>query len=160
MAKQTPDFTNGMTFEAGAEAFAKGYEQMVATFKQQIETLVPNSTKNFDEFAAFGRGNVNAALQAGSIAAKGAQIIGEEIAAYNKKALDTGVANAKSLFGVKTVQEAVDLQTGFARAGFDELVAQSTKLGKLSAKVVEETQAPLNARINTAVETFSKPVTF
>jgi len=160
MAKQTPDFTNGMTFEAGTEAFAKGYEQMVAAFKQQVETVAPNATKTFDELAAFGRGNVDAAIQAGSIAAKGVQAIGEELAAYNKKALDIGVANAKSLFGVKTVQEAVELQTGFARAGFDELVAESTKLGKLSAKVVEETQAPINARINDAVETFSKPVTF
>lgn len=142
--------------KAGSDAVAKGYDQFVNMTREQFEKFVPNATKGFDELATFGKGNVDAAVKAGTIAAKGWEIIGKEVADYNKRALEQGMANAKALMGVKTVQEAVELQTGFARISFDEFVAEGTKLSEMGLKVAREASEPINARVNAAVETFTK----
>jgi len=66
---------------------------------------------------------------------------------------------AKALLAAKTLREAADLQNDWAKASFDKLVAEGTKVSELSVKVANEAFQPLNARMNVAVEKLFKPVT-
>jgi phasin family protein len=62
----------------------------------------------------------------------------------------------KSLMGVKSIKEAVDLQTGFTKSSIEKAVSETNKLTHASVKLAEQTIAPITARITLAVETFSK----
>lgn len=150
-------FVNDAAFKAGAEALEKGYDQFITMTREQIQKMFPAAVENFDALVAFNKGNVDAAVAASKAAAKGFETLAEEVASYNKAALEAGMANAKALMGCKTAQEMVELQTAQTRAGFEKLVSQGTKLGELGTKVTTEAFQPIQKRFNEAAETFAKP---
>lgn len=158
MAAKTYGMFNDEAFKVGSDAMTKGYEQMVALAREQVGTAMPKAIKAFDEMANFGKGNVDAALKAGKIAANGWETIGREVANFNKTTLETGVANARALFGAKTLKEAIELQTGFARAAYDTFMSEGTKLSEMTIKVAQETAEPISVRVNQAVEKVGKPL--
>jgi phasin family protein len=45
-------------------------------------------------------------------------------------------------FGAKTVEQAIEIQTSFAKTSFESLVAQSTKVGELYTSLVKEALKP------------------
>ncbi len=61
----------------------------------------------------------------------------------------------KAMTSVKSVKEALELQTSFARASMEKAVSESGKLTEHSLKLAEQAFAPISARVNAAVETFS-----
>ena len=58
----------------------------------------------------------------------------------------------------KTLQEFIDLQSGYAKTAFDGYVAQSTKLGEMTSKLAKDAFAPINVQVQAAVEKFGKPL--
>ena len=56
---------------------------------------------------------------------------------------------------VKSVKEAFELQTSFAKASMEKAMAESGKMTEQSMKLAEQAFAPISARVNAAVETFS-----
>jgi len=136
----------------GMEKAAKGLETSQVKVKEGVEKAV----KNAEVALAFGQGNFEALVKASKIYAAGFQDISKSFAASSKASLEETVAFTKSLMGVKSVKEAVDLQTGFAKASIEKAVAESSKLTDATVKLAEEAIAPLAARVTLAVETFGK----
>ena len=52
----------------------------------------------------------------------------------------------------KSVHEALELQTDFAKTAFDTYVGQMTKLGEIFQTSAKETFAPLQSRVQAWVE--------
>lgn len=155
--------TAAETADTAAEARAAGLD-MLARSRKQVEAMkeqVENSGhaffKAYGDLAAFGQANAEALFRSGSIVAKGAEEMGKEVIAFTQTSLETGVATGKAMMSVKTLRELVDLQTEYARSSFDSMVAESTKLSEMSAKVTNEALGLIGARVNAAVETFGKP---
>lgn len=144
--------------QAGTDAFAKSYEQFYATAREQMDKAQKSALENIDQMTDFSRENAEALLLSGNIFAKGFEIVGKEFAAYAEKSIESNMAAAQKLGTVKNPQEFMDLQAKFAKAAFDDFVAESAKLQDLSVKVSSEAAAPLNERLNKAVETFAKPI--
>ena len=144
--------------KASTDSFAASYEQALAASKEQFEKFMPSAVKNLDEFAGLGKSNFDAFVRAGTIAAKGFEMLGQQVAAYNKGAVEANLAAAQAIFGAKNVQEFVELQTGFAREAFDRMVAETTKLSELSIQIANETAEPLNARFNETLKKMAKPL--
>ena len=105
---------------------------------------------------AFSQGNLEAFIKATQIYATGFQTLTKHLATSNKTSLDESVAFTKSLMGVKSVKEAVELQSGFARTSIEKAVAETSKITDASVKLTEEALAPLTARMTMAVEKFGK----
>lgn len=156
MTNQKFTAVNEEAVKAGTEALAQGYDKVIEMTKEQVEKFAPDAIKGFGEFTDFGKANLDATIKAGAIAAKGFEAIGKQFSDYNTKALEAGVANAKALFGVKSVQEAIELQSSFARTSFDNFVAEGTKMSELTAKVAQDASEPLNVQANKAAEKFAK----
>jgi phasin family protein len=95
-------------------------------------------------------------MKASQIYASGFQDISKHIAASSKASIEESVAFTKSLMGVKSVKEAVDLQTGFAKSSIEKAVSETNKITDASVKLAEQAVAPITARISLAVETFGK----
>ena len=71
---------------------------------------------------------------------------------------DHALEGAKALSGVKSVNEAAELQAKFAKAALEKVVAEGTKLQEASVKLAESAFAPVNARFTVAMEKLAKPL--
>jgi phasin family protein len=136
----------------GMERAAKGFETSQVKMKENMEKAM----KTAEEMIAFSQGNMEALMKAGQIYTAGFQDISKHVAASSKTSLEESVAFTKSLMGVKSVKEAVDLQTGYAKSSIEKAVAESNKLADAGVKLAEQVAAPITARISLAVETFGK----
>ena len=144
--------------KAGTEAFTKGYDHYVSLTKEQLERVFPAAVEKFDDVAAFNKETVDAWLQAGDVAAKALGALSAEVIDYNRAAWEDGIAGAKALFGCKTIQEVVELQSSVTRAQFDRFVAEGAKLGEMTVKSTTEAVEPINARMTEAIDKLSKPI--
>ncbi|MBU6419739.1 MAG: TIGR01841 family phasin [Proteobacteria bacterium] len=136
----------------GIEKATKGFEASQAKLKEGVEKAMKTS----EDMLTFSQGNLEAFMKASQIYAAGFQDISKHVAASSKASIEDTVAFSKSLMGVKSIKEAVDLQAGFARTSLEKAVAESNKLTDVSVKLAEKTMAPLAARVTLAVEAFGK----
>lgn len=138
--------------EEGLTHAQKGFEQAQATMQENLS----KAAKGAEEFVAFSQGNVEAFVRAGQIWAAGVQDLGKTLIAATQASVDETVANAKALAGVKSVKEAIDLQTQFVKTAMEKAVADSQKLSETVYKLAEQAAAPLTERAQLAASKFSK----
>jgi phasin family protein len=113
--------------------------------------------KGYEEIAAFGKANIDALIQANTVFTKGIETISKEVFTLTQSQFESAAAGAKAIFAARTLKDFVELNTDLTKAHFDKLVAHSTKLGELSAKVATDTFAPISARVTSVVEKAAKP---
>jgi phasin family protein len=128
----------------------------IATTQAQVKQGMEKAMKTAEEFIAFGQGNAEAVMKAGQIWSTGVQDLSKQFAATAQASFEDAVATFKALSGVKSLKDAIDLQTSFARASFEKAMAESGKLTDASLKLTEQAMAPITARMTAAMETFAK----
>jgi phasin family protein len=69
-------------------------------------------------------------------------------------AIEHNMAAAKSLSSARSVQEAVELQTAWAKSTLEAYLAEVNKASETVAASVKETLTPINARVTATVEKF------
>jgi phasin family protein len=144
--------------KAGTEAVTKAYDQALSACRETVQKAFPQAAGRFDELAGLQRANLEAVFAAGTKAMKSAETLSEELLAFNKKAMEEGVANAKKLFECKTMQEVVELQTDVACAQLETMMAQGTRMTDLALKIAGEIVEPMQARLGETVEKLGKPL--
>jgi phasin family protein len=149
----------GKTVEATAstmkDSVAKataGFEATQAKMKEGVEKAV----KTAEELVAFNQGNIEAFVKSGQIWASGVQDLSKQFAAAAQASFDESVSAFKALTGVKSLKDAFELQSSFARAALEKSLAESGKLTDASFKLTEQALAPITARVTIAVEKFAK----
>lgn len=145
-------------YKAGSDAAVKGFDKSTAFAREQVEKTFPQAVGKFDEATAFAKETIDASFASAAVANKGFEALADEVAAYSKKAAEASFANVKALSGIKSVQELLEVQTGFARAAFDTAFAGATKMAELAVKTANETVEPIQARVAKAVEKYGKPI--
>jgi phasin family protein len=125
--------------------------------------LTPNLTqgmktmmKSTEDFVAFGQANLEAFVKSGQIWSAGVQELTKQIASSAKASFDESVSTFKAMSTVKSVKEAMELQSTFAKAALEKAMVESNKLTDASIKLTEQALAPITARVTVAVETFGK----
>ena len=139
--------------ESGARTRAtteKGMDQINRT----AETLF----KAAEEAAAFGRGNVEAVAKSAQAYVSGVQDLSRQAAAMVQGLAEQAMEGAKALSNVRSLKEAAEIQAGLARTAFERAISDSTRLQETALKVVEQSFAPLSARMTLAVEKMSRPL--
>jgi phasin family protein len=122
------------------------------TLTQGMKTMM----KTTEDFVAFSQANLEAFVKSGQIWSAGVQELTKQMATSAKASFDESVSTFKALSTVKSVKEAIDLQSTFAKAALEKAMAESNKLTDASIKLTEQTLAPITARVTVAVETFGK----
>lgn len=112
--------------------------------------------KTAEDFVAFSQGNVEAFVKSGQILAAGLQEMGRQFAAQTQAQTQEALSTFRRLSAAKSVREALDLQTSFARAAVEQAVAQTGKNAEASLKLAEQAFAPIGSRVALAVGTFGK----
>jgi hypothetical protein len=98
--------------------------------------------KSFEDFQQVGKENVDTALKSFGALSKGSQAIAVEVVDYSKKAFEDGTAAVEKLFGVKSLDKAVEVQTEYARSAYEGFVAKASRLGELYADLAKEAYKP------------------
>ena len=87
--------------------------------------------KTFEDMQQFGKDSADATLKSLGAFSQSAQAIAVEMAEYSKKAFADGAAAAEKLFGAKSLEKAVEVQSEYFRIAYEGFVSQSAKLGEL-----------------------------
>lgn len=127
-----------------------------AVTRKSANAVMEKTMKTAEEFVSFGQGNVEAMLKCGQIWAAGVQDLSKSFAATAQAQLDQTVSTWKALAGVKSIKEAMDLQTSLARNSMGSAVSETGKLTDASMKLAEQSMAPIAARMSLAVEKFGR----
>jgi len=98
--------------------------------------------QNMDELQKLGKDNLDNAMKSFGTVSKGVQAIAVECADYSKKSFEEGTAAAEKLFGAKTLDKAVEIQSDYFKSAYEAFVAQATKMGELYADLAKETYKP------------------
>ena len=97
----------------------------------------------FDEFQKFGTEGVDVVLKQFGALSKSAQAIASEVADYSKEAFEHTAAATEKLFGAKSLEKAIEVQSDFLKTSYEGFVARSSKFSELYADLAKETYKPL-----------------
>src|ERR1043166_6426291 len=98
--------------------------------------------KNFDELHKLNKDNMGVAMKALGAVSKGVQAIAAEWADYSQKSFEEGSAAAEKLFGAKSLEKAIEIQTDYAKTAYEGFVAGATRIGELYADLTKESYKP------------------
>ena len=109
---------------------------------------MPEELKNIgEEYQRLGKDGFEAVVRSFAEMNKGFQAIGAEMTSYSKKAFDDGMHAWEQLLGVNSINEAVEIQSQYAKRAYDNHVAEVTKLGEMCAAVARSASAPVQKAV-------------
>jgi phasin family protein len=134
------------------------FEAFSASARENVEKASQTAFRTYEELSKFQKDNWEAFVAASQIWVKGAETMGRAWMNFTQESVETAASAAKALVGAKTVREAMDMQSEWAKGNLDKFMAETTKLSETAIKVANEAVEPLTARINVAVEKMTKPM--
>ncbi|MEO1192492.1 MAG: phasin family protein [Pseudomonadota bacterium] len=142
--------------KVGTEAAQKGYEQYVSFAKDNSEKFSQQMFKSYGQMSDLQKENAEAVMQSGTILVKGFENVSKELMTLAQASLEANMKAAQALMGVKTIKEAMDLQSSLTKTHMDKVMADGTKVAEMSMKVTNEAFQPLQTRVNSTIETLAK----
>lgn len=112
--------------------------------------------KTPEEFMSFGQANLDALVKSSQILAAGVQDMTKQFAVTAQAQVDEAMASMRALSGVKSVREAVELQTNLARTAMEKTLAHTGQVADQSFKLAEQALAPIAGRLSIATDGFAK----
>jgi hypothetical protein len=103
--------------------------------------------QNFDEVQKLTKENTDIAVKNFNTVSKSVQAIAVEVADYSKKSFEQSTAALEKLFGAKTLDKAIEVQSDYFKTAYEGFVAEATKIGELYADLAKETYKPIETAI-------------
>jgi phasin family protein len=116
----------------GAEAFKAGFEKAI---------------KNYDLVLGYGKETAEAVMKSATIAGKGVESLNNELYVYSKQSLEDSITATKAIMGSKSLHEAFEYQSDFAKSAFESYIGEVTKFGELFTAATKDSFAPLQGRV-------------
>jgi phasin family protein len=135
-----------------AEETKAKLETAYADFNEKAKASVEKSTKAIEELSDIAKGNVEALVESGKIAAKGIETLGQEAVDYSRKSFEKATASLKSFSSVKTPTEFFQLQSQLFSSSFDELTKEAAKSSEALIKLAGDVAQPLTARVTVVTD--------
>ena len=106
--------------------------------------------KNIEDFQKFGQYNVDAAMKMYGEWNKGWQAIAAEMTDYTKRSFEESSATFEKLLSARSVEQAMEIQSGYARRAYDGYLHQISKLGGMYAEWAKEAYKPVEKALQNA----------
>ena len=123
-------------------------EALTADFQERSKEALAKSSKLAEEAVEFNKANVEAFVEAGKIAAKGIETLGQEGVAFARKSFEDTSAALKGYTAVKSPTEFFKLYAENSKKAFDAAVAQTSKTSELVVKLTNDSFAPISNRVS------------
>ncbi|MBV9571268.1 MAG: phasin family protein [Alphaproteobacteria bacterium] len=121
----------------GADAVKNGFEKAV---------------KGYDQVLGFGKETVEAYLKAANVAGKGVETMQNEMYSFSKQSVEETLAVTRAVLGARTVHEAIEIQSDFAKSAFDTYVGQINRMNEIMLSTTKEAFEPIQGRIQAWAE--------
>lgn len=155
--------TEVTTAPAAAEPDKREASKMVEKMTSSAQTAfiqasdkareaLDKTVKSFEEANDFAKGNVEALVAAGKVAAAGFETMAQGAADYSKKSFEQTTTAIRTLATVKTPNDFFKVQNDFAKTQFDNLVAEASKASETMLKLMGEVFEPISNRMALAAE--------
>jgi phasin family protein len=146
--------TNTNRFFAGFDAipaFAP-FQSMFADAGERSQEVARRTQKVAEEMADLTRANVEAFVESSRLAAEGARSLSQDVVASGRQGVEKTADAIRSLAEAKSPTEYLQLHSEIARASFDRLVAQSSRLTETVVKLAGEAIQPISNRASANAE--------
>ena len=131
---------------AGEKATASA-ESALENGTAALKTGLEKAVKGYDAFLGYGKETAEAVMKSATVAGKGAETINGEIYSFSKQSIEDTVAATKAVMGSKSVHEAFEFQTDFAKSAFESYIAELSKISELATAATKDTFAPFKGRV-------------
>ena len=118
-----------------------------------LKTGLEKALKGYDAFVGYSKDTAEAVTQSATTAGKGIESINSEIYSYSKQSIEDAVTATKAVMGSKSVHEAFEFQTDFAKSAFEAYVAELSKISELATSTTKDTFAPFKGRVQAWLDT-------
>jgi phasin family protein len=129
--------------EKAANTAETAMENGAAALKNGLEKAM----KGYDAFLGYGKETAEAVMKSATVAGKSVESINNELYSFSKQSIEDSVAATKAVMGSKSVHEAFEFQTDFAKSAFEAYVAELSKISELATSATKDTFAPFKGRV-------------
>ncbi len=140
------------TIKTAAEDMQTRATAAFGEMNTRAKDAMSKGTKAIEELVEFSKGNVEALVASGRVAAKGAEEIAKYSAEYGRTSVEKANATAKQFAAVKSPTEFFQLQGDVAKQTLDALVAEGSKFTESYLKLLGEIAQPISNRVAVAAE--------
>lgn len=91
--------------------------------------------------------NYDAVLRSYGELNKGFQAIGARVTDYSKRAFEDATRAFEQLIGAKSFEDAIEIQSQYAKKAYDTWVAEASKLGEMYAAVARDAYKPVEKAV-------------
>ena len=98
---------------------------------------------NVQDLQKFGQINAEGTMKAVTDWQKSLQTIATEMASYSKRSMEDGAKTMEKLMGVKSLDQAVEIQTSFAKRAYEDYMGQMNKIGTMYTDFAKEAYKPV-----------------
>ncbi|MGH6652268.1 MAG: phasin family protein [Sphingopyxis sp.] len=123
-------------------------EALTADFQAKSKDALAKTSKLAEEAVEFNKANLEALVEAGKIAAKNAEVLGQEGVTFARKSFEDTTAALKGYTAVKSPTEFFKLYAENSKKAFDAAVAQTSKTSELVVKMANDSFAPISNRVS------------
>jgi hypothetical protein len=103
--------------------------------------------QNFDDMQKVSKVNIDATMKSFEVVAKNVQAITTEMTDYTKRSFENSTKALEKLFGAKSLDKAIEAQSEYAKAIYEDYLAQTAKLAKLCSETGKEAIKPYEGLI-------------
>jgi phasin family protein len=137
---------------AGEKATASA-ETALENGAAALKTGLEKALKGYDAFVGYGKDTADAVTKSATVTGKSIETINSEIYSYSKQSIEDAVAATKAVMGSKSVHEAFEFQTDFAKSAFESYVAELSKISELATNATKDSFAPFKGRVQAWLDT-------
>ena len=123
-------------------------EALTADFNEKAKEAMSKTSKLAEEAVEFNKANIEAMVEAGKIAAKNMEVLGQEGVTFARKSFEDTTAALKGYTSVKSPTEFFKLYAENSKKAFDAAVAQTSKTSELVVKLTNDSFAPISNRVS------------
>ena len=101
----------------------------------------------FEEFQKVGKDGFDTAVRSFGEVNKGVQAIAAEFTDYSKKVSEDATRAFEQLIGAKSVEQAFEVQSTFAKKAYDTYMAEVSKLSEMYVALAKEAYKPVEVAL-------------
>ena len=100
-----------------------------------------------EEFQRVSKDGFDASVRSLGDVNKGFQAIASTVTDYSKKAFEDGTRAFEQLIGARSVEQAIEIQSQYAKKAFDAYIAQLSKLGEMYVDLARNACKPFEQAV-------------
>jgi len=105
--------------------------------------MIEELKKVGQEVQKVGKDGFDATARSFGEMSKGFQAIAAQVTDYSKKAFEDGTRALEQLIGAKSVQQAIEIQSQYAKKAYETHIAEMSKLGEMYVAIARDAYKPV-----------------